>query len=115
MYFEITRKRKVLVITTTNIRAAYTVALLADTLQMVLAVIFPPSWIPSVDNLVDVIVMFLLWKLVGFHYLLLPSLLLELTLLTVLPTWTACLTAVIQIRKRAEQSSEKKPLHCYLL
>ncbi len=47
-----------------------------------------------------------MWAL-GFHWLLLPTFALELVpALDDLPTWTACVIAVIALRKRAERAAQ---------
>jgi hypothetical protein len=96
-------------LTTARIRTAYAVAFLADALQMGLAVVFPLSLMPGIDNVVDLVVMFILSRLLGFHFLLLPTFLLELFPSTVLPTWTACTVAVVQIRKREQHFTGADP------
>ena len=49
-----------------------------------------------------------MWAL-GFHWLLLPTFVVELfPAVDMLPTWTACVIAVIALRKRAERAREKE-------
>ena len=76
---------------------AITVALAADALQI-------PFAIPPGPEIIDVIAMLLTVGLLGFHVLLLPTFVVEFIPLagTMLPTWTACVGAVIVLRKRAE-------------
>ncbi len=76
---------------------AITVALAADALQI-------PFVVPPGPEIIDVIAMGLTVWLVGFHVLLLPTFVVELIPLagTMLPTWTACVSAVIVLRKRAQ-------------
>jgi len=46
--------------------------------------------------------------LIGFHWLLLPTFVLELVpVLEDLPTWTACTIAVIALRKRGQRDAGK--------
>jgi len=76
---------------------AITVALAADALQI-------PFVVPPGPEIIDVIAMVLTVWLVGFHVLLLPTFVVELIPLagTMLPTWTACVSAVIVLRKRGQ-------------
>jgi len=84
------------------------VAVAADGLQFVLG---PVGW-EFGDQIIDVIAMLLISWLIGFHWLLLPTFVLELIpLADELPTWTACVIAVIALRKREQRilSSSAKP------
>ena len=80
-----------------RIVVAMAVALAADALQV-------PFAIPPGPEIIDVIAMLLTVGLLGFHVLLLPTFVVEFIPLagTMLPTWTACVGAVIVLRKRAE-------------
>jgi len=73
------------------------VALAADGLQVLFAL--PPG-----PEIIDVVAMILTVWLIGFHVLLLPTFVVEFIPLagTMLPTWTACVSAVIVLRKRAQ-------------
>jgi hypothetical protein len=76
---------------------ALAVALTADGLQLLLG---PIGWAFS-DEVIDVVAMALTSGLIGFHVLLLPTFVLELIpVVGMLPTWTACVIAVIALRKR---------------
>ncbi len=84
----LTRVRMVLALTT---------AVLADGLQLLLGFF---GW-AGADQAIDVAAMGLTSWLIGFHWLLLPTFVLELVpLVADLPTWTACTVAVIALRKR---------------
>ena len=73
------------------------VALGADALQIV----FP---MPPATEIIDVIATFLTIALLGFHVLLLPTFILEfIPGVGLLPTWSACVAAVIVMRKRSER------------
>jgi hypothetical protein len=76
---------------------AMAMALAADALQV-------PFAIPPGPEIIDIIAMLLTVGLLGFHVLLLPTFVVEFIPLagTMLPTWTACVGAVIVLRKRAE-------------
>lgn len=97
-------------LTTARIRAAYAVALLADAVQAAMMVIFPPAMVAGPHNVVDVIAMFLLTRLLGFHVLLLPTFVLETIPGNFLPTWTACTIAVVQIRKKEQNFQGQDPI-----
>ena len=76
---------------------ALAVAGLADALQLCL---LPFAW-TFAESAVDVVAMVATVRLLGFHFLLLPTFAVELVpVLDTLPTWTACVLAVIALRKR---------------
>lgn len=80
-----------------RIVAALVVAVGADVVPYLLG---PLGW-TFADEVVDVIAMAAEALLLGFHVLLLPTFLLELLpLVDALPTWTACVLAVIALRRR---------------
>lgn len=73
-------------------------ALVTDGIQLIVGPV------PIVAEVLDVVVMLLMTWLIGFHLLLLPTFLVEfIPVIDMLPTWTACVAAVLAIRKR-EQS-----------
>ncbi len=78
---------------------ALAAAVVADGVQLLLG---PLGW-AFADQLIDVAAMLLVSGLIGFHWLLLPSFVLELIpAVDELPTWTACTAAVIALRRRRE-------------
>lgn len=80
---------------------AITIAVIADGVQWLLG---PLGWAFG-DQLIDIAVMLLLGWLIGFHWLLLPSFVLEfIPLADELPTWTACAIAVVVLRRREQRS-----------
>ncbi len=82
------------------------VAVVADLLQIVL---LPLEWM-FVQQIVDVIAMVLAVWLLGFHVLLLPTFAVEfIPVVDMLPTWTACVVAVIALRKRAQRPTPDLP------
>jgi hypothetical protein len=86
--------------TRTRIILALAVAAVADGLQFLLG---PFGWVFG-DQLIDLVAMLLLCWLIGFHWLLLPSFMLELVpAVDELPTWTACTIAVIALRRHREK------------
>ena len=92
--------------------SALAIAVVADGLQWLLG---PFGWVFG-DQIIDVMAMLLVSWLIGFHWLFLPSFILELVpLADELPTWTACVTAVVILRKREQRASppplsEKPPI-----
>jgi hypothetical protein len=95
------RLRRVPNLTRTRIVLALAVAVMADGLQLLLG---PLGWAFG-DQLIDVVAMLLVIWLVGFHWLLLPSFVLEfIPVVDELPTWTACTVAVVALRRRREKS-----------
>ncbi len=88
---------------------AIAVAVVADGLQLLFNI---PGW-EGPNQIIDVIAMLLTSWLIGFHWLLLPTFVLELVpFADDLPTWTACVAAVIVLRKRQQknlQSQAQKP------
>ncbi|MBI4657431.1 MAG: hypothetical protein HY735_01055 [Verrucomicrobia bacterium] len=93
-------------LTPRRIALAYTVALTADAIQVLLG---PLGWMPF-DEILDVIAMILTCVLIGFHPLLLPTFLVELIpIVDVLPTWTACVAVVVALRRKQQQASAAPP------
>ena len=77
-------------ISRTRIALALLVALIADGLQI------PSQAIPIVPEVIDVLAAVLTIWILGFHLLLLPTFVVELIpLVDMLPTWTACVGAVL--------------------
>lgn len=88
-------------LTRTRIILALAVAVLADGLQLLTG---PFGWVFG-DQAIDVIAMVLTSWVIGFHWLLLPTFMVEfIPLLNDLPTWTACVIAVIALRKREQRA-----------
>lgn len=87
------------VLTRGRIRAAYGIAIAIDILQLALG---PIGWAFS-DEVLDVMAMGILWRILGFHPLFLPSFVLELVpVADLLPTWTGCVALVVLSRKRQQ-------------
>src|SRR5450755_686319 len=87
-------------LTRTRIALALTVAVTADGLQFFLG---PVGWVFP-DQAIDLLAMLLTAWAIGFHLLLLPTFLAELfPVVDMLPTWTACVIAVVALRKREER------------
>jgi hypothetical protein len=76
---------------------ALVVALLADALQILLG---PLGW-GFADEIIDVVAMLLISLLIGFHPLFVPTFVAEvIPVVDMLPTWTACVTAVVFLKRR---------------
>ena len=79
---------------------ALLVALVIDGLQFLLG---PLGWL-FIDQGLDVVGMALTNWILGFHILLLPTFVVKLfPVVDELPTWTACVVAVITLRRREQQ------------
>jgi hypothetical protein len=79
------------------------VALFADALQFCLGWLGPIEW-AFIDPVIDTAAAVATNWLLGFHILLLPTFVIKLVpLAEELPTWTACVAAVIVLRKREER------------
>jgi len=64
----------------------------------------PLGWAP-VDQVIDLIAFVLTAWALGFHLLLLPTFIAEFfPVVDMLPTWTACVIAVIALRKREQRA-----------
>ncbi len=95
----VSRRRAVLVMA---------IALALDGLQIALG---PLGW-TFADEVLDVIGLAAFSLLLGFHPLLLPTFIVELApVMDMLPTWTACVGAVLMLRKRrgAGEAPAKDP------
>ena len=90
----------------TRIGLALTMAVSADALQFLLG---PAGWVLP-DQAIDLVAMLLTAWAIGFHLLLLPTFLAELfPVVDMLPTWTACVIAVIALRKREQNPTPPPP------
>jgi hypothetical protein len=84
-------------LTRNHVRLAYGIAVTTDVLQFALG---PLGW-AFADEILDLVAMLLIWRVVGFHPLLLPTFALEfLPVAGMLPTWTGCVALVVALRKR---------------
>ncbi len=87
-------------LTWARIAAALAVAVCADGLQLLLN---GPGWFGP-DQAIDVVAMALTSWLLGFHWLLLPTFAINfIPALDDLPSWVACVVAVIVLRKREQR------------
>ena len=85
-----------------RILAALLVAVIADGLQILL---LPFAW-TFIESALEVVAMAATTWLIGFHPLLLPTAVVEIfPVVDAFPTWTACVIAVIALRRREEKLS----------
>jgi hypothetical protein len=85
---------------------AIMIAVAADSLQIVF---LPVAW-TFAQQVIDVIAMALTMLTIGFHLLLLPTFVIEfIPGVDMLPTWTACVIAVIALRKRGQSDAPPMP------
>ncbi len=90
------------VLTAGRVRIAYATAIATDALQFVLG---PIGW-AGADEILDVAATALMWRVLGFHPVLLPTFLIELLpVADMLPTWTASVALVIALRRRQQIGS----------
>lgn len=86
-------------LTRQSVRLAYAIAVATDALQFALG---PLGW-AGADEILDVAASALIWRVLGFHPLLLPTFLIELLPVSdMLPTWTGCVALVIALRRRQQ-------------
>jgi hypothetical protein len=86
-------------------RAAWMIAVVADALQIAAFPLFAEGAISPADSLLDIIVAFMMIRLLGWHWAFLPTLAAELIPgADLLPTWTAAVWFVTR-QQRSEQSS----------
>jgi hypothetical protein len=89
-------------LTQNRIRLAFAVAVATDVLQFALG---PLGWV-LIDEVLDVIAAAVIWKLLGFHPLLLPTFVLEaVPIADLLPTWTGCVALVVSMRRKQMRSA----------
>lgn len=82
--------------------AAVAVALAADGIQIVLLPLFGEGFVSLAADLLDVAAGALLVLLIGFHWVLIPSMFLEaMPLVDLAPTWTLAVAYVLRARSAA--------------
>jgi hypothetical protein len=93
-------------LTRSRMALAVAVAVVADGLQLLLG---PLGWAFG-DEIIDLCTMVFSIALLGFHWLLLPTFLVEfIPVVDMLPTWTGCVVAVIALRKREQRATIDVP------
>ena len=94
------------VLTPQRVRLAYAIAGATDLVQLVLG---PFGW-AFADEILDTAAMILIWRVIGFHPLLLPTFALEfLPVADMLPSWTGCVAIVVSLRKRQQANRMANP------
>ena len=94
------------VLTRNRVRLAYTIAVTTDVVQFLLG---PLGW-AGADEILDLAAMILMWRVIGFHPLLLPTFVMEFLPFTdMLPTWTGCVALVVAVRKRQQAAPHQPP------
>lgn len=90
-------------------KLAWAVALVADTIQIVLWPIFFEGAFSPFEDVLDVAVAAILWRLLGWHWSLMPSFAAKLIPgIDLLPTWTA--TVMFMTRQHHVRSKEPEIL-----
>lgn len=94
------------VLTRRRIWLAFTVAIAADGLQLLLG---PLGW-AFFDEITDIVAMILTSLLIGFHLLLLPTFVIKLIpVVDMLPTWTGCVAVVVALRRKQQRTHPAPP------
>jgi len=89
-------------LTPARIAVAFAAAIAADLVQVLLG---PLGWFWP-DEVIDVVMAIVTTLAIGFHPLLLPTFIVEiLPVVDMLPTWTACVAAVVTLRRRQQRAS----------
>lgn len=87
-------------------RMAWLVAVLADTLQIAALPLFAEGAFSPADTILDIVVAYILIRLLGWHWVFLPSMAAELIPgADLVPTWTAA----VYYATRGEIESEEIP------
>jgi hypothetical protein len=87
-------------------RLAWAVAIAADALQIAALPLFVEGGISAADSLLDLIVAFVLIRLLGWHWAFLPTLAAELVPgADLFPTWTAAVWFVTRQQVKSNSSS----------
>ncbi len=92
-----------------RIKAARTIAVAADLIQIGGFAVFLPGWTSPADAVLDVVVGVALTWLVGWHWSFLPSFVAELVPgMDLIPTWTAAV--LFATRGKGAVESEPEPM-----
>jgi hypothetical protein len=91
-------------------RLAWAIAIAADTLQIAAFPFFAEGGLSPADSLLDLIVGFMMIRLLGWHWAFLPTIAAELIPgADLFPTWTAAVWFVTRQRVRASNSDSNEP------
>jgi hypothetical protein len=92
-------------------RLAWAVAIAADALQIAALPLFVEGGISPADSLLDLIVAFVLIRLLGWHWAFLPTLAAELVPgADLFPTWTAAVWFVTRQQVKANNNPDPSPI-----
>ncbi len=90
-----------------ELRLAWAVAIIADALQIFAFPVFAEGGISPIDDALDLVVAFVLIRLLGWHWAFLPTLLVEVVPgADLFPTWTA---AVFYITRQIPANKSEEP------
>lgn len=85
-------------------RAAWMIAMAADALQLAAFPLFAEGGVSPLDGVLDVVVAFMLIRLLGWHWAFLPTLAMEaLPGMDLFPTWTAAVYFVTRDRLKTAE------------
>ena len=91
-------------------RLAWAIAIAADTLQVAAFPFFAEGGLSPADSLLDLVVGFMMIRLLGWHWAFLPTLAAELIPgADLFPTWTAAVWFVTRQRVRGSNSDSNEP------
>ena len=91
-------------------RLAWAIAIAADTLQIAAFPFFAEGGLSPADSLLDLVVGFMMIRLLGWHWAFLPTLAAELIPgADLFPTWTAAVWFVTRQRVHANNSGSNQP------
>ena len=93
-----------------ELRLAWAIAVAADALQIGAFPLFAEGAISPLDSVLDLVVAFMLIRLVGWHWAFLPTIVAEaLPGADLFPTWTAALLFVSHDRSRSSEPEVLEP------
>ena len=93
-----------------ELRMAWAVAVAADALQIGALPLFAEGVLSPLDSVLDLVVAFMLIRLVGWHWAFLPTIVAEeLPSVDLFPTWTAALLLVSHDRSRSSEPQVLEP------
>ena len=100
-FFEIVRAIK-----SRDIRAALSVAILADSIQILVMPLFAAGGFSPADTVIDVAAAMIISRLLGWHWAFLPTMLAEVVpAFDLFPTWTAAVLYVSWQRRQTLSAS----------
>jgi hypothetical protein len=92
-------------------KAALTIAILADAIQLGVFPFFAQGVVSPVDDLLDIAVAWLLTKMLGWHWAFLPTFIAELVPgLDLVPTWTIAVLYVTRTMPKEDSAPEPRTI-----